>query len=412
MDIRAPGNIEDLDKYTSCCGPRDPWAHYNSSPQRVFDDLVDYTKNQNQRRDYLNQFQTQLPVSRAAQLLDGFVDFGVTVCSGAVKQTIRTYENAHDRVVRSLVDSQRRRMCRRAETHDIAVLPPSKPKVTARNQDLSPLLRLPLELRVQIYEYTYAHPAIITISEVVRHNSYRLLGHVRLSGQHTPKCGRNQSCECSIRYSVLALPLTCRQTYTDTIHYLYDKATFRLTNNRLILSLPSTLPAKHLRNITALSLRFDYGTLVTALHLPQKLHGLTGLHTTTTRRREYIAFWHFLATALSNLRTLIVSFSETGADSSDLELEIYKWLLAPLVQSNESVSGTFWSSKLTVFDVRLPHMPWSLSSQETFISGYREDTPFFLGRYCECALDCRHCYECRCCEEYCSRRATGARVTV
>ena len=374
------------------------------------EDLDEYTTFPN----YIHSYQpsSQVPRSIPRQLVHGAVDFGITTYNAAIKGSIKTYHDAHDGILHRLADSRRGKMCRRAEIHDIALLPSSKPEVTERNQRLSPLLRLPLELRAQIYNYAHAPHAIITVSEDLRRNRYRLVAHVRLSGQHTPECNRRKSTRsCSSPNTVLALPITCYQMYTETIHYLYDNNTFRFTNNRLILSLPSTIPTNHLRIITSLCLTFDLDPLTTALRLPRIMEGDAGdSRAAKMHRKEYVDFWQFLATTLRNLQTLLVFFRRKNIGDSDLEPRICEWLLTPLFQFEEGESKSSWGPKLTLFDVRLDI--WFPTSS-TLIREYQTmGAPFFLGQWCDCALDCRRCIECNHSDDYCLRSTTGAWVVV
>jgi hypothetical protein len=302
-------------------------------------------------------------------------------------------------------------MCTRAETHDIALLSSRKQEVTECNQKLYPLLRLPLELRAQMYDYIHTPPGIITVSDDLRCNGFHLIGRMRLSGQHTPECERRKStCSFSVPNNVLALPITCRQIYTETIHYLYDSNTFCFNDSGLVLSLPSTIPVKHLRTITSLCFTFDLAPLTTTLHLPRLLQCGTDWSLAAIRRRkEYIEFWHFLATTLSNLQILLVSFHRKNTWVAT-DPRIYKWVLAPLFQFKEGASRSSWSPKLTLFDVRLN--TW-FPTYFTFVNTYQTmGAPFFLGTWCDCGLDCWQCIECKNSDDYCLRSATGAWVVV
>ena len=381
---QAPGNIEDLDEYTAVCTKR-IGPYRDCSPLRG---------------------DRSIPI----QLVGGVIDYGITVYEATVKACRAArdaYRDAHAGALHLLADSRRRKTCRLAESRDIALLPSKKSEVTERNQSLCGLLKLSPELRVQIYGYIYTSSTIITISDNLTRNGYRLSACLRLSDDENPEWERRMNtCSRAVRNTVLTLPITCRQIYTETIHYLYGNATFCFNDRRLIFSLPLTIPIKHLRALTSLCLTFDIEPLTTEFCLPHLLEGVTDRSRAGVRRRtEYVEIWHFLAIALRSLQTLIISFHREDTPAPGLEPQVCKWLLAPLSQLKDGTTNSYWSPNLKRFDVRLDNW-WP--TQDTFIREYqKESAPFFLGPWCGCRLyDRQRCDQCNYSEDYCLRSTT------
>jgi hypothetical protein len=338
----------------------------------------------------------------ARRFIGECIDLGFGACAAAVEETGIHYRKGREEFYHRLAEHRRRKMCQRAEITDFTAASSKKLELTERNELESDLLRLPLELRMQIYEYIYTPAATIHIADQIsRANTFRLQAHMVESSLHDPSCHiRESSCRCFVRRVGFTLPLTCRQLYSETIHYMYTTNTFRFLDNRLSLSLPNTIPVKHLQCITSLNLTFDVDQLVQSIQLRsllQKKQLPTYLARSSTRHRNaYIEFWHFLSTTLTKLQSLVVTFYRMGSHDDDkvLEQRICDWFLAPLFQRAEGERQRLWSPELKLFEVRLGTF-WFLHDDpedSSFIDAYKNrEAPFLLRRECECGHDFRYC---------------------
>ena len=301
-----------------------------------------------------------------------------------------TWHAAHHATIHHLTDRRRRTMCERAETHDIARLPSKMQKITEQNRLQSYLLRLPLELRRQIYDYVYPQSPTLTISDSLIHNRYRLVFQ-----DFTPFFHRIRFYDwcftCFPSKNALALPLTCREIYTETIPYIYARNKFYFSDLRLVLSLPHVIPAKHLRFITELSLLFEVDKLIASFDLSEipfvkdsKFVEDTDL-AVTGRRKKYVQLWPFLSSTLVNIRNLRINFQRLEWTDAHREQQFCEWLMAPLLQSRDGKS--VWSEKLARFEVRLLRRWESLVgvyAQPFTIDGGSQLAPFELRGDCGC----------------------------
>lgn len=309
-------------------------------------------------------------------------------------------------------ERRRQKICKRSKSHDILSTYPRTLKFTEHNRCSSALLSLPPELRIQIYDYCYAPHAIFDIWEDLHRDDHDLVYSARLYGGHTAECDRHENtCACFLQLgNMLALSLTCRNLYTDTIHYLYAHHTFRFNDNRLNLSLPTTIPTKHLRTISSLCLTFDTHLLIDAMGITSSELSETSLLGSPLKyRKAYEKYWYFLATTLSNLQTLRITINHHPSNNPAFEKRVWDFLLRPFHQPKEDSTKSLWSDRLTLFEVMLrsvgpyDHEPWHI------VRDHRCDgASIFLREWCDCAFDCRQCIECRNGEEYALRRATEA----
>ena len=369
---QVPGNVEDLEEYTAF--PHHIYPRKSMSGGRR---------------------------TRAYRFVAACVEFSIDLCSAAREQTTLHYRKGREEFYHRLTEHRRRKVCTRAEPNDVAILPSKKPEVTERNQVESGLLRLPVELRMQIYECIYTPAATIDISDIPSGMTmFRLQAHILEASLHDPSCHiKESSCLCFVSRVGFNLPLTCRQLHSETIHYLYSTNAFRFASNRLIFSLPSTIPVKHLQCITSLDLTFEVDRIFESSHLLRLLQKKHLHHMAWSERRgcnEYIEFWHFLRTTITQLRSLVVTFHRMGSRDNDkaLEQRICEWFLAPLSQRGEGGVKSQWSPELKHFEVRLGTF-WFLHDDPedtSFIDAYKGgDAPFVLRRECDCEHDFRYC---------------------
>ena len=231
--------------------------------------------------------------------------------------------------------TRRRRTNERADTHDVALRNP-KPKITQRNCNECSFLKLPLELRQQVYDQCF-RPTAFTIHELAS-NRYKLI---------TTKAKNLPFPPLQLivpKKELLELPLTCRQLYCETIEYLYTKTAFRFTNHDLAMQLPrlSVFPRKHLDNVRALELKLCVDILVEELNfgappdpLPDRSVDLQVLKAARSTKlwRRWTALWVFLA-GLPRLERLQVEFARLSRLGQLFQIKDWmcEWLLEPLMR--------------------------------------------------------------------------------
>jgi hypothetical protein len=142
---------------------------------------------------------------------------------------------------------------------------------------------------------------------------------------------------------MLSLSLTCRQLYAETIAYVYSKNKFHLNEYQTIASIPELIPAKHLRNISSLSLNFSVDPLIKSLRLisrnpsvkadqPSYRFNPVLLTDRAERRDPWILLWRVLADTMVHLQRLSVTLNRTSLKGIPrLEQQTCGWVLEPLL---------------------------------------------------------------------------------
>ena len=251
-----------------------------------------------------------------------------------------TYKGTQKRMSRA----RRRKTNQKAATHDVATENPM-PKVAERNQVQSHMLKLPLELRQQIYDLYFKETTFLM------HELYE--GGYKLSATSQKLPHHIQGCRLAFYpptyrrpNGLLQLPLVCRQIYCETIEYLYKKNTFVFGGYSEALLLPtlSTFPQKHMDTLRSLEFRFCIDILIKQLGLgngqPSPSYErpttswTTNLAGKSKQRRKWTAFWAFLAT-LPNLQRLHVTFTRLPGPDSLTDDCVFWSIVAPLQQFNQ-----------------------------------------------------------------------------
>ncbi|KAI9704664.1 MAG: hypothetical protein M1820_005412 [Bogoriella megaspora] len=124
------------------------------------------------------------------------------------------------------------------------------------NQESSSFLRLPAEIRQQIYEYFFDHIEVAIVSTQSKFSR-------KTSGYTLPNDRRyfrmphwtSTPEPFLIERGVIDLPLTCRRIYSESIDILYSRLTFVLTGPSDLFELCHLLLPQRLNVLT--SLRFD-----------------------------------------------------------------------------------------------------------------------------------------------------------
>ena len=252
------------------------------------------------------------------------------------------------RISKHVSRARRRTTNERADTRDVA-LHNSQPGITQRNHNECSFLKLPLELREQIYDLC-TQPATFRIHEL-NVDGYKLIatqrGHDLNSYENVGILPRRG---IVVRTHLLALPLVCRQIYSETVENMYRRNSFRFTDHKLAFLIPSlaVFPRKHLDTLRSLELSFCINVLSREFRLdgssPRFPPGPTHEHNVdswaadalglTGHRRKWIRLWQFLATLL-RLERLHVEFTTlpplypwSWVYTSD---DTYGWILAPLL---------------------------------------------------------------------------------
>jgi hypothetical protein len=250
---------------------------------------------------------------------------------------------AYRKAEQAVISHRRKRVCKRAEDCDIARRPSMKPELTEENAE-NVLLRLPAELRLQVYDLIYASSKHIIIKEAGRK------GHIQgvtWSKTYCP-CVRTGCCiysECTVPISndIMALSLTCRTLYAETIGYVYSKNRFHFNQYQMITSIPSIIPAKHLRNIRSLSLNFAVDHLIKSLHLivtnpsakpssPSYKFSLPTVLSLYERKDPWMELWRLFAITMIDLQRLSVIFNRISPKGIPaLERQTCEWVIEPLL---------------------------------------------------------------------------------
>ena len=259
--------------------------------------------------------------------------------------------DTHDRartvrkgILKRRARQQRHKVNQHADKHDVAISN-SRPKATKHNVSHSHLLRLPAELRQQVYDL-YLESGTINIQELSWEGAeYKLVGSKTLTRYYPDKNICMRTGLGPVIPEGCRLPLTCQQIYTATIEYLYTRNTFRFNSHDEALLLPRLMvfPRKYLDILRSLELHFCMDSLAQLLKFTNLSHGpkhnrsvhslpLEVIHSTKQWKR-WVAFWKFLAT-LSNLRSLHVELSRlaTMVGHANTKEWMIEWSLAPLMR--------------------------------------------------------------------------------
>lgn len=274
---------------------------------------------------------TVLPIWIARWTAQGTRDLSRSTYKGIQKRTSR---------------ARRRKTNKKATTYDVAIENPM-PKVTERNQVQASILKLPLELRQQIYDLFFQQTMFLM--HELYDDGYKLYATIQKIPHHiqgarlafyppTYHPGRPNG--------LLQLPLACRQIYCETIEYIYKKNTFVFGGYSEALLLPtlSIYPQKHMDTLRSLEFRFCIDILIKQLGLgtsqpdPSYERSVTSwtssLAGKSRQRRRWIEFWTFLTT-LPNLQKLHVTFTRLPGPDSIADDCVFWWIVAPLLQFNE-----------------------------------------------------------------------------
>lgn len=249
----------------------------------------------------------------------------------------------------------RRRHQRLHQRGDI-LLQESRPKATKQNQLRSTFLRLPFEIRQQIYDLVLA-PATFTIHEVnTTKCQYKLAATATIHWYVHDKRNPDPKSNVVIKGGILDIPLSCRHLYGEGIQHIYARNTFRLENFELCRLLPSyyVFSRSQLDCLKRLELQFEAMDIVKYFNLrdfrfdPQSAIQLRRLATPNNRRRtKWAALWAFLS-QLPQLHTLRVEFLRIVREGSiKRESEVHDWILHPVSRSDHldrlSVFNVSWS---------------------------------------------------------------------
>ena len=269
------------------------------------------------------------------------------IASATAKATRDLGRSAKKGTKKRISRVRRRRTNKRAATHDVATRSPM-PNVTERNHLESGLLKLPVELRQQIYDL-HLKQATILIQELSdRKGHYRLSSAMRrpfavlVNGRRPhphSRVVRNPS-------QLMHLLLVCRQIYCETIEYIYRRNTFRFVHHEPAFLLPtlSIFPQKHLDTLRSLEFQFCIDILVKDLGLEKCQPGPYYERTPTSwtaslggrsrQQQRWAALWTFLAT-LPNLQRLHVAFTRLPGPDNLTDDWVFWSILAPLLQFNK-----------------------------------------------------------------------------
>lgn len=156
------------------------------------------------------------------------------------------------------------------------------------------LNKLPLELRLQIYEYVLGGNLLHLIQIP------RRIAHVRCRALHVPDHSRQ--CRPASRMPLhpwlrtissanLALLKTCRQIYIEAIDILYTTNTFDINHLSTFISFSQTIRSQRLGAITSLHMYWDLGYNFVR-------------YGSKKNYQDWNTFWHVVATQMPGLRDL------------------------------------------------------------------------------------------------------------
>jgi hypothetical protein len=142
---------------------------------------------------------------------------------------------------------------------------------------------------------------------------------------------------------MLSLSLTCRQLYAETIAYVYRKNRFHLNEYQTIASIPELIPAKHLRNISSLSLNFSVDPLIKSLRL---ISSNPSMHANQpsyrfndvnfARRSQWIQLWRMLSEIMVHLQRLSITLNRISPKGIPrLEQQVCEWVLGHFFAFNQ-----------------------------------------------------------------------------
>lgn len=183
------------------------------------------------------------------------------------------------------------------------------------------LNKLPLEIRLQIYEYVLGGNLIHLIQIP------RRIAHVRCRASRVPDHLRecrpasripNHPWLRSVSSANLAFLKTCRQIYMEAISILYTTNTFDINQLSTFLFFSKSILSDRLRCITSLHLRWNLGS--NFVHYgPKKNY------------QDWNSFWELLATQMPGLRHLRISLS-CRSSMIPVPLSIAEPWVAPMCQ--------------------------------------------------------------------------------
>ena len=300
-----------------------------------------------------------LPIRIARGIAEGTRDLARSIYKGTQKRLSR---------------ARRRRTNKRAATHDVATCNPM-PEVTEQNQVQASILKLPLELRQQIYDL-YFQQRTFFVQEVYD-CGYKLYARAKLP-YHIPYAGSEYPNAYLVRTlkGLLYLPLVCRQIYYESIGYLYQKSTFSFEDYNEASLLPSLaiFPQKPLDTLRSLEFRFCIDVLVKRLGLgkdpPGPYHERSDTPWTASlpgpsrERLRWAAFWAFLA-ALPNLQRLHVTFTRLPGPGSPADECVFWRMISPLLRFSKR-------EPLSSFEVE-----WQRNTKDWFLPDrWKKAAPF------------------------------------
>ena len=312
-----------------------------------------------------------LPIVLPCIAIDACVDGLIDTCNAAVdatrplRRSISKQKARHDR----------RKFNKRADANDVAST--SISEATRWNANHCHLLRLPPELRLQIYELCF-EASMVTIEEVRVHKAgYKVVGNGGPEYSYYRRGLSSYSSYKNRRYALkkvapflpdaVGLPFTCRYIHNETIEYLYTTNTFRFESHDQSFLLPrlQIFPQKYLDRIRSLELRFCVDELMADLRSAESLNCSDGHKKRTRiplplgpqgpskRCKQWIALWTLLP-SLPQLRSLRVEFTRYHPfhhyTRVPVEAWMIEWLAAPMVkfesESSLEASSVGWLGDL------------------------------------------------------------------
>lgn len=198
------------------------------------------------------------------------------------------------------------------------------PKLNAQ----SPLLSLPAELRLQIYNYVLGGKRIHLLSMP------KSVGHIQCYSSH--KISRVCNCipETKLNMSAAEKSLggfgpsmngilgTCRQVYTEAVEILYNTNTFSINNLWTLIDFSKAIPSQRLAGVTRLQIEWNLRKLPLNPALRPSRGGEVKYE-----NNLWETFWDVVAHGMSGLVDVRIKLTVSAAADCNLELGWVKPLL-------------------------------------------------------------------------------------
>lgn len=175
----------------------------------------------------------------------------------------------------------------------------------ASNVDCALLMRLPIELRLEIYTYVLGGN-LLHIFQIPRRLAHKCCDAMPSKRYFRSCCPTTQRSNVRKPYlgpfssANIALLQTCRQIYLEAINVLYTTNVFDIDHLQTLVYLSRSIPPQHFATITTLHISWQVASYAVSFH--GQVDGMN----------DWERFCHVVATKMPGLRHFKVSLTHTA----------------------------------------------------------------------------------------------------